>query len=358
MTVLPVRRLLVGLGLIFAVYLAVRGLMWTAVPTVPVVYVGALALGVISTAICLFADSLVPAAYPDAPLTAGNRGPSKLPVWAAVLAVATAAIVPTAVSLSVGESHRADSWATSYVGLIGALLTVTTVRRRPGFAWIGTAALAAGTIAWLGPIVALGQGLTGSVMWIVGAQLLIGFLDRAARDTVRLVELQRAAVAWQAVQETRRRERRVRVRFALQVAAPILVRVIQSGGDLTAEERAQARLAEGSLRDELRGARLLDDRVRAELDSARRRGSTITVFDEGGLDGLDQQSLDRIRGELADIVSGTIASRLIIRTARDPRVAVTVVGRMDESDDEDSVVLWKEIPRQRVAAEESQRVRD
>ena len=50
----------------------------------------------------------------------------------------------------------------------------------------------------------------------------------------------------------------------------------------------------------MRGPRLLDDDVRAELAAARGRGATVTVLDEGGLEDVDEASLDRIRAQLAD----------------------------------------------------------
>jgi hypothetical protein len=48
-----------------------------------------------------------------------------------------------------------------------------------------------------------------------------------------------------------------------------------------------ARIAEATLRDELRGSALLDDGVRAALVAARAAGSSVSMLDEGGLDGID-----------------------------------------------------------------------
>jgi hypothetical protein len=73
----------------------------------------------------------------------------------------------------------------------------------------------------------------------------------------------------------------------------------------------------------------------------------VTVFDDGGLEGLDEQTKGLIREELADVLADSSSARLIIRAPRDARIAVTVVGRSaaGESSDEDSVELWREIPR-------------
>lgn len=343
------RGLLIGLGLIFSLYLSIRGMVWTMPVDIPSLMIASTLFLMVLTIIVLFAEPRVPTMVrlsADVPLTAGSRGPTVLPVWAAVLAVVAAAIVPTAVALAAGPDHRTAPYATAYLGAVGAILTIATVRRRAVFAWVGVTLLAAGSVLWMGPLAALGQGLTGSIMWIAMAQFLLRSLDRAARDTVQLVDLQRAAVSWQSAQEARQRERRRRVQFALTVAGPVLGRVIETGGLLTPDERLGARIAEGSLRDELRGARLMDDRVRAELDAARVRGVNVTVFDEGGLDALDPDTLAGIRGELAGVIAAAQTERLIIRTVRDGKVAVTVVGRVGADEDAD-VDIWHEIARSR-----------
>lgn len=141
----------------------------------------------------------------------------------------------------------------------------------------------------------------------------------------------------------------MRVQYALRIAGPVLTRTVASYGQLTGPERLEARLAEGRLRDELRGASLLNDCVRDAIQESRLRGASVTVFDEGGLDGIDEDRRAEIRDELASVIAGADAGRVIIRSARDERVAVTIVGRSGagDSSDEDSVGLWHEIPRER-----------
>jgi hypothetical protein len=225
-------------------------------------------------------------------------------------------------------------------------MTIVMVRRRPWIAWIGIAALAVASMAWMGPLNALNLGLVGSIVWVAATQLMLLSIDRAARDTAQLAQLQRAASAWQASQSGRQRERRIQVQRALAVAGPVLTQTVASGGSLDEEERTQARLAEGRLRDEMRGPRLLDDAVHAELERARRRGTNVTVLDEGGLDGLDEATLAIIRTELAETLRSARSDRLYIRTSPDDRIAVTVVGRSATGpglSDEDAVDLWREI---------------
>jgi hypothetical protein len=203
-------------------------------------------------------------------------------------------------------------------------------------------------MAWMGPADALALGLVGSVVWVGLAELLLLSMNRAARDTLRLAQLQRAASAWQASQVGRQRERRVQVQEALAVAGPVLARTIASGGELTSEDRLEARLAEGRLRDEMRAPRLLDEDVRSELERARRRGANVTVLDEGGLEGLDETALAAIRTQLAETLRSARSDRLYIRTSPHETVAVTVVGRAAAGaglSDEDAVDLWREIAK-------------
>jgi hypothetical protein len=346
--VISVRQIIVGLGLAFTAYLAARGLWWTAPVPEPLVLVATLALYLVTTWLCIFWEQRrtdVPAATSSAgPVSTASR--TTLPSWAGVLALASAFIVPSAIAVAVAPEDRTAPFATWYLGGIGALMTIVMVRRRPWIAWIGIAALAVASMAWMGPLNALNLGLVGSIVWVAATQLMLLSIDRAASDTAQLAQLQRAASAWQASQSGRQRERRIQVQRALAVAGPVLTQTVASGGSLDEEERTQARLAEGRLRDEMRGPRLLDDAVHAELERARRRGANVTVLDEGGLDGLDEATLAIIRTELAETLRSARSDRLYIRTSPDDRIAVTVVGRSAAGpglSDEDAVDLWREI---------------
>ena len=348
---ISVRSVLIGLGFAFTAYLAARGLWWTAPVPQPLIIFAALGLYLATTWLCLsWEPTPRPAAADDAHPAVSVRGPSLLPRPAAALALACAVLVPSAIAVAVGEESRTESFATWYLGGIGALMTIVIVRRRPWTAWSGIVALSIASMVWMGPAAALALGLVGSVVWVALAELLLRSMDRAARDTAHLAQLQRAASAWQASQSGRQRERRVQVQHALDVAGPVLARTVSSGGALSAEDRLEARLAEGRLRDEMRAPRLLDESVRTELEHARRRGANVTVLDEGGLDGLDDDSLAVIRGQLAETLRAATSDRLYIRTSPHETVAVTVVGRSAPGaagtgwSDEDAVDLWREIP--------------
>ena len=354
-----VRRVLMTLALAFTAYQAARGMIWTEPLDRPWLMVLMLVLYIVVTGLCLFMSRppTVEASEP-APAAPGTASPPEgkqrrtrsttpiyLPLWVGFVALATTLIVPTGVALGVGPRPETATYATWYIGGLGALMVIVMVRRRHWLAWGGTLALTVGALVWMGPD-ALRLGAVGSIVWVGVAHLLQWSTDRAARDTATLAELQSAASAWQAAQEGRDRERRIQVQRALSIAGPVLTRVIAQEGVVSDADRRVAALAEARLRDELRGLRLLDDRVRAAIEQARTRGVQVTVFDDGGLDGVDPESLDEIRSQLAATVAGADSSRLIIRTSPHDRVAVTVVGRSagePEAVEDDDVDLWQEI---------------
>lgn len=347
---MSVQRVLGALGAAFALYLAVRSLIWpSGAVRDPVVLWGFAAVYVAVVGLCVFAEArgAAPSSRSaDAAVTATGVHARAMPRWPTLLALMLTVVAPGVISTAVAPASRTAAFATSYIGALGLAMTVLIVRRRPWAAWIGLVALGVESMVWLGPAVALSQGLVGSVVWVVAAQLLVLFIDRAAYDTARLAKLQQTASAWRAAQLGRERERRVQVRRALAVAGPVLSLAVARAGRLDDADRAEARIAEASLRDELRGGRLLDDDVRARLQAARRRGVVATVVDEGGLDGLDERGLAQVRAELAGVVADVVSDRLYIRASTDPRVAVTVVGRSGTAPvDEDDVQLWREIPR-------------
>jgi hypothetical protein len=133
----------------------------------------------------------------------------------------------------------------------------------------------------------------------------------------------------------------------------VLRRIVARRGELDAEGRAECRVLEQTVRDEIRGRRLLDDGMRAVIRAHRRRGALVQVLDDGGVDDLDQAALDVVLHEVAERLRPVRSSRIVIRTG-DPQTdtAVTIVASSpDETavalglDADDEVDLWITIPR-------------
>lgn len=337
------RSLIVTMAALFSTLHLVLGLYTIDVPTNPLPILGAMMLYAAATAV-----SLLPGQ------------PEKMPTWMAAVNVAVCIAMTLLITPQLDPNQPGGlGYATWYVAAVGTLMAITSTRRRHLFAWAGIVALVVQTIIWGGPGLLLGAGVIGSASWVAVAHILSRALEKASRDAARFADAEREATDWQAAQEAHLYERQFRLGQTSTMALPMLRAIEQSGGTLTDEQKLECLHLEGAIRDEIRGRRLLNDAVRREVMAARRRGATVTLFDEGGLDELDESEREAVLDTLAAAIHGTSATRVIARTAPpDSDVAVTVVGvtpvgdgsarelgRSHEDDEDESVDLWLEIPR-------------
>lgn len=336
------RALIVSMAAIFSVYHIILGLYTIDVPANPIPVLAAMALYAIATTL-----SLLPGQ------------PERMPTSLAVANVLVCIAMTLLITPQLDPAREGGlGYATWYVAAVGTLMTITSTRRRHLFAWIGIAALVVQTIVWGGPGLLLGIGVIGSAAWVAVSHILSRALLKASSDAARFARAEREATDWQAAQEAHLYERQFRLGQTGTTAVPMLQVIEESGGNLTLEQRNECLYLEGAIRDEIRGRRLLNDAVRREVLAARRRGASVNLLDEGGLDELDDSTRDRILIKLADAIRSTAAMRVVARTApADSAVAVTVVGLTPASDgqardlghshddDDDVVDLWLEIPR-------------
>jgi hypothetical protein len=296
------------------------------------------------------------ALYAGATVISLSPGALRMPHWMAGFNVAVSVAIAILVSAVLDpEREGGNGYATWYVAAIGTLMAITSTRRRHTFAWAGVLFLAAQTFAWAGFGAVLSLGVIGSVSWVAVAHILSRAMAKAGRDAQRFALAEREATEWQAAQEAHLYERRFRLGQTSTMALPMLRTIRATGGELTEEQRRECRHLEQAIRDEIRGRRLLNDAVRTEVMNARRRGATVNLLDEGGLDDLPDADRERVLNRLAAAVAGTTADRIVARTvAQDSDVAVTVVGlksgdgrasALGPSDAEEEVDLWLEIPR-------------
>jgi len=341
MTIAIPRHLVAGVAAIFSLYIIVLGVYSIAVPVEPLPVIAALTLYAVATTVSLF-----------------PRGPTRMPIWMAAFNLSVVVVISLVVTANLDPSPvSSNGYATWYVAGVGVLLAVTATRRRYSFAWGGAAFLVLQTVVWAGPAALVTLGVVGSVAWVAVAHLISTGMARATKDAHRFALADREATEWQALQEAHVHERQFRLGQTSSMALSMLRQIEQSGGDLTDVQRQECLHLEGAIRDEIRGRRLLNDAVRSEVMLARRRGSIVTLLDEGGLDDLPDAELERVHNALAAAIATTTADKIIARTvAQDSDVAVTVVGLHstddvnasalgDESGDDDEMDLWLEIPR-------------
>jgi hypothetical protein len=333
------RYLIVGTAAIFSVYIIILGIYSISIPSNPVPVVVAMVLYFVATTI-----SLLP------------WGPPRMPLWMAALNLGVAISISVLVSSVLDRTHN-NGYATWHVAAVGTLMTITSTRRRHSFAWVGVAFLIVQTIVWFGPGALAAIGVIGSTVWVAVSHILSRGMTKAAKDAQRFALAEREATDWQAMQEAHVYERQLRLGQTSSMAVAMLTAVQASHGDLTDEQRRECLHLEGAIRDEIRGRKLLNDAVREEVMIARRRGTTVTLLDEGGIDELSDEELERVLNQLAKAIGSTSADKVIARTVPEGSdIAVTVVG-LNSVDDgnasalgqealvEDEVDLWLEIPR-------------
>jgi hypothetical protein len=335
------RYLIIGLAAVFSAYHLALATVSINVPRHTGPYIAAMVLYALATLLSLL-------------LSRSHRMPMWLAAFNAVVALAVPLLVTSQLNRVVGESYAA--WHTA---AIGTLMVITATRRRHTFAWIGTGALIVETIAWAGPGGLVAYGVIGSTAWVAVAQALSLSLAKASRDARQYALAEREAVEWRAAQEAHVSERQFRLGQTSRMSLPMLRQIEAVNGDLSDSQRLECLYLEGAIRDEIRGRKLLNDRVREQVMAARRKGTTVTLLDEGGIDDLNEEDLDRVLNRLAEAIRDTETGKLIARTVPGGSdVAVTVVGlsslddghasalgNHDSDEDEDKVDLWLEIPR-------------
>jgi hypothetical protein len=331
------RGLVLGLAALFSGYHIVLGCYSLGTPASPIPSIAAMILYGLATIFSLWPSS-----------------PMRMPVWLSFFNLAASVALPLLVASQL-DGSAANGYATWYVAAVGTLMTITATRKQQAVAWLGVGFLALHTVVWAGPGALPSSGAIGSLVWVAAAVLLARALAKAARDARQYALAEREATEWQAAQEAHLYERQVRLAHTKRLAAPMLRRIVDRGGELTELQREECRYLEAAIRDEIRGRKLLNDQVRHEVMAARRRGAIVTLLDEGGIDDLEGSELEIVLNKLAAAIGRTAADKIIARTAADgSATAITVVGLssadtsvsalgQDSSDDE--VDLWLEIPR-------------
>ncbi|MCU1419794.1 MAG: hypothetical protein JWR57_963 [Mycetocola sp.] len=337
--------LIVGLAAFFSVYHLVLATVSMDSGFAPVRYVAAMVLYTIATV-----ASLWPSSEP------------RMSLLVALYNTAVAIAIPIMVTSQLPAEYVVGAgYSTWYVAAIGTLMVIMSARRRHFLAALGVLSLVVQTVLWAGFGALASIGVIGSVLWVAVTHVLSRSLDKAGHDARAYALAEREATDWQAAQEAHLFERRFRLGQTGRMALPMLRRIAASQGELTEVQRQECLYLEGAIRDEIRGRKLLSDRVRHEVMVARRRGTVVNLLDEGGLDDLDEDELERVHNALAAVIRDTPTDLIIARTVPEgSAVAVTVVGLRSNgesaaralgqhSDDEDEIDLWLEIPRESVA---------
>ena len=327
-----VRRLTIGVvsgvALVFVATTALSvGLAWPAM--------GGVVLLVAAGALCLLAPS------------------GRLSGRRAAAATAAGVLLPLLGSVGLVADAGGYGAGTWYVAGVLALVLLLLWGGHPVGAWLVLAALVVHTSAWGGVGALASLGVLAMVILLAAVTAARAAIVRAEAALDRSAVVEREAIAWRTLQEAYRRERQARLASTAQAAGPMLQRITDVGGRLSAADRAECRLLEQTIRDEIRGRRLLNDAVREQVVLHRRRGATVQVNDDGGLDDADPGQVDGLLHEVARALQGVASDRIVIRTLPPgAKNAVSVVATTADPlaaalgvEGDDVVVdLWLELP--------------
>ncbi|OUE25675.1 hypothetical protein BFL37_06715 [Clavibacter michiganensis] len=285
-------------------------------------------------------------------LVRGARSGRMRRATAWILASVGGVICATAtVGLSADEVDSVTiSWLTC--GLLAACVMVWMAGHRlPPI--VVTGLLVTAIAVWGGPEDVVRLGLAAEIVLVAAGLMMHRALRRVDAATRRAAADARETLLWQADLDAYQLERQDRLRIAADEAAPVLRRVVACDGALDDASRAECSVLEQTLRDEIRGRRLLNGRLRQVIRAHRRRGALVQVLDDGGLDDLPPGALDALLDEVAELVRPLRSSRIVIRTS-DPQSggAVTIVASSPDElaaalglDADEEVELWASIAR-------------
>jgi hypothetical protein len=216
---------------------------------------------------------------------------------------------------------------------------------------------------WAGPGGVLRFSLAAEIVLVIAGLMLHRALRRVSDASRKAAAEQREALLWQTELDAFHLERQTRLRVAEGSTAPMLRRIVDEHGDLDEASRTECRVLEQTLRDEIRGRRLVNDATRTAVLRQRRRGAFVQVLDDGGLDDIPPRELNILLDEVAQRLAALRSSRIVIRTGQpESDTAITIVASspdetsaalgLDRDDDDDEVVeLWASIPRPTTSAQ-------
>ena len=295
-------------GLVFGLFHAVLGVLWIGENEHPAIVIIALV------------------AYVLILLASISVGESRaIPQWLALTNLLVCAVIPLAINSQLDPTHLGD-YATWYVLGVGTILGATAVRGRRRIAWLGLVVLIVEIAAWGGIESLASTGLPGVLSLMVTGHAVSLGVERAVTTARELNAKALETAAASAALEAAGQVRSQLAEQTLKTAMPALNLIAALGGRLNADQKREALLLEASLRDEIRGATLLNESMRAGIKAARQRRVEVLVLDEGGLDDLTAIEREEILDRAANAFSSVTEGRLTIRAPKGEDWKITVVA--------------------------------
>ena len=295
-------------GLLFGLFHAVLGVIWIRENDRP---------EIVTVSLIAYLLILVP--------TIAVGSSRAMPRWLALINLVVCAAIPIAINSQLDPSHLGD-YATWYVLGVGTILGGTAVRGRRGFAWIGLLVLVAEIAAWGGVGSLASTGLPGVLSLLVTGHAVSVGVERAVKAARELNDKAAETAAETAAVEAAGEVRSQLMEQTLSRAIPALNLIAALGGKLNENQKREARLLEAGLRDEIRGATLLNAQMRNAIMVARQRGVEVLVLDEGGIDDLTEVERISVLGKVANSIEAVTEGRLTIRAPKGEDWRITVAA--------------------------------
>jgi hypothetical protein len=278
----------------------------------------------------------------------------RAPVSTTLAILACGLALPPLASVGLNPAHDSYSSGAWYVSGVACIVVVLIWRKRTLPAAILLGALLVHTFVWGGLPALNGFGVFAAALVI--AMMAAGgwAVVRTEQDLRRFSVAEREALEWEAAQDAYQTERQARLATTARLATGMLRRIATAEDGLTDADRFECRVLEQTIRDEIRGRRLLNDAVRDQVIAHRRRGALVQVNDDGGCDEIGAAALEPLLAAVAAALDGLTSDRIIIRTApRDSTKALSVVAMsvdpvaaaLGVDDGEEQVDLWLELDR-------------
>lgn len=285
-------------------------------------------------------------------LCIARRGTASLPTTIVIVGAGLALPLLGSTGLDPArDSYSSGAW---YVTGIACIVVVLIWRSRQGAAWLLLGFLLLHTYAWGGLDALNGFGVVAAAL-IIAVMAAGGWaVARTEQDLSRFSAAERQALEWEAAQDAYQSERQTRLATTARLASGMLQRIADATDGLTDADRFECRVLEQTIRDEIRGRRLLNDAVREQVIAHRRRGALVQVNDDGGLDDVEPSAMEPLLEQVAEALSSLRSDRIIIRTApKDSARALSVVAMSSDpvaaalgvDDGDDQVDLWLELDR-------------
>jgi hypothetical protein len=238
--------------------------------------------------------------------------------------------VPALVNAAL-PTYLPNSYTTWYVSGIGTLMGVLAVRQARLPAIVGTAGLVLQLIVFGGLSPIFSSGLIGALL-LVATGLASSFIIASAfAEARRYQDRASDTLAATATRSAIRTERKVRLRQTLRGTLPLLEQIANTEGALGEAEKLQIMLLEAELRDGIRGRSLARPELVQAARTLRLRGVEVQLVDDGGLDDLADDEVQRLIREVVGLLEHIGDGKVVVRAVAGEKWRITVAALRRES---------------------------